>query len=321
MRISLLILCAVVVFLVIFLLRDLYHSRPGCRVGVVDGGHFFEELMRGPCESALGAGKVTYSEKIVQSTSLVIASVFGNRKDAVPMQVPVILVSGEAHPVQPIVGKHNQGLIDTKPADGWPFPHLYLPFYVASFGERRQNKPSDLLVKPTMRKTKFCAYLASYDTDDRCRFFDLLTDFKKVDGLGTSRNTTRLPPDRDTYNPEKTYMDLAVEKYQPYQFVIAFENKRHQGYITEKIVSAMLAGCVPIYFGAPDVTEHFNVKSFVNVADFSSFEQCRDHVAMLENSPDRLTEIQRESFFPSNHLPHYFLESYLTDFVKQILAL
>ncbi|HEY9646784.1 MAG TPA: glycosyltransferase family 10 [Chroococcidiopsis sp.] len=41
-----------------------------------------------------------------------------------------------------------------------------------------------------------------------------------------------------------------------YKFTICFENSREDGYITEKIFSALFAGSVPIYFGAPDISTH-----------------------------------------------------------------
>jgi len=55
-----------------------------------------------------------------------------------------------------------------------------------------------------------------------------------------------------------------VETYKRYKFVITFENRQLNGYLTEKIVNALLAGVVPIYFGAPDVGNYLNTKRFVH---------------------------------------------------------
>lgn len=35
-----------------------------------------------------------------------------------------------------------------------------------------------------------------------------------------------------------------------YKFTIAFENQSYPGYVTEKIADALMAGTVPIYWGA-----------------------------------------------------------------------
>ena len=325
MRASFVLLVIAVTILFIITLRGLFFSteKSGYHVGVVDGGHYFESWIQSHCESAMGSADIKFIGKVNDDTDFVLASVFGGEKNNVPFDIPIIIVSGEAHVIQPISGRTRQGLVDTKPSPaGWTFPFLYVPFYVISFGERRQNSPRDLLTKTMVTsKTKFCAYLASYDTEDRCRFFDTLSAVKKVDGLGTSRNTTGLASDRGVYNSKKTYMDVSVEKYRPYRFVIAFENTQHPGYITEKIVSAMLAGCVPIYYGARDVTKHFNPASFINVANFPSFEDCCKYVGYLESHPEALTKIQQAPFFVNNILPQYFAPDYASDFIKQVLSL
>ena len=37
----------------------------------------------------------------------------------------------------------------------------------------------------------------------------------------------------------------------------------HNRYFTEKLINALLAGTVPIYFGAPDVAKYVNPKRFI----------------------------------------------------------
>lgn len=46
------------------------------------------------------------------------------------------------------------------------------------------------------------------------------------------------------------------EVLQHYSFSICFENAEAPGYITEKIFDSMIAGCVPVYLGAPNVADH-----------------------------------------------------------------
>ncbi len=40
-----------------------------------------------------------------------------------------------------------------------------------------------------------------------------------------------------------------------YRYALVFENQRQPGYVTEKLLDCFMAGTVPIYWGAPDVTE------------------------------------------------------------------
>jgi len=49
----------------------------------------------------------------------------------------------------------------------------------------------------------------------------------------------------------------------PFKFSIVMDNTQEDGYISEKLFNAKLAGSVPIYFGAPDVLDYLNPKAFV----------------------------------------------------------
>ncbi len=61
---------------------------------------------------------------------------------------------------------------------------------------------------------------------------------------------------------------------QSYKFAICYENiKNVSGYITEKILDAMFAGCVPIYLGADNITDHIPENSFIDKRDFDSYEE------------------------------------------------
>lgn len=40
-----------------------------------------------------------------------------------------------------------------------------------------------------------------------------------------------------------------------FRFALCFENCVFPGYVTEKVFDCFLSGCVPIYLGAPDITD------------------------------------------------------------------
>ena len=59
-----------------------------------------------------------------------------------------------------------------------------------------------------------------------------------------------------------------------YKFAICYENTRDvPGYITEKIWDCFFAGCVPIYLGANNVTEHIPSGCFIDRRHFSNYEE------------------------------------------------
>ena len=64
------------------------------------------------------------------------------------------------------------------------------------------------------------------------------------------------------------------ESMQGYKFAICYENiKNISGYITEKILDAMLAGCIPIYWGADNITEHIPKECFIDKRDFKTYAE------------------------------------------------
>ena len=57
-----------------------------------------------------------------------------------------------------------------------------------------------------------------------------------------------------------------------YKFSICFENSQFKGYISEKIFDCFAAGVVPIYYGAPNVSDYIPEDCFINFSHFSSYE-------------------------------------------------
>lgn len=56
-----------------------------------------------------------------------------------------------------------------------------------------------------------------------------------------------------------------------YKFCICYENmKNSRGYITEKIFDCFVAGCVPIYLGAPNIEWYIPKECFIDRNDFES---------------------------------------------------
>ncbi len=74
------------------------------------------------------------------------------------------------------------------------------------------------------------------------------------------------------------------EIYQKYKFSICYENVEGiTGYITEKIFDCFLAGCVPIYLGADNITRHIPADTFIDKRRFANYA---DLYQYLKNMPD-----------------------------------
>lgn len=57
-----------------------------------------------------------------------------------------------------------------------------------------------------------------------------------------------------------------------YKFTIAYENTAYPGYVTEKVIDAMVAHSVPVYLGAPDIVEQLPAEAFIDARAFNSPE-------------------------------------------------
>ncbi|MCV4776722.1 glycosyltransferase family 10, partial [Escherichia coli] len=75
------------------------------------------------------------------------------------------------------------------------------------------------------------------------------------------------------------------------RFNIAFENQISPGYVTEKLINPLLAGSVPIYWGAPEAVGDFNAAAFVNANEFASLDDLVRHVIAIDDDPEAVAEL------------------------------
>ena len=66
---------------------------------------------------------------------------------------------------------------------------------------------------------------------------------------------------------------------QKYKFSICYENIRDiPGYITEKIFDCFFAGCVPVYWGAANVTEQIPHDTFIDRRNFANYSELYNYL-------------------------------------------
>ena len=132
---------------------------------------------------------------------------------------------------------------------------------------------------PASVRDKFCSFVVSNGKADEIRtaFFHKLSEYKIVNSGGTYLNNI----------DEPSGIRNKLEFQQQHKFSICFENESHPGYITEKLIQGFAAGTIPIYWGAPNVTDIFNEKSMVIVKDANDFERAIEKIIMIDND-DRL---------------------------------
>jgi hypothetical protein len=118
--------------------------------------------------------------------------------------------------------------------------------------------------KIIQHKTRFCNFVYSNKVSYREKFFKELSKYKRIDAPGKSMNNM---PSIDI-NQEGNIWERKQNFLSKYKFTISFENYSYPGYNTEKLLDPMSVNSIPIYFGNPEISRHFNTKSFVNAHNY-----------------------------------------------------
>ena len=193
--------------------------------------------------------------------------------------------------------------------------HLRLPLYAIWVRGEELVRRADEAATLLPAKTRFCCFVSSYlnaKTEHRGRFFHLLSRHRQVDAAGKALNNL---------GHQVPFQGRAkIDFLRPYKFYMAFENESLPGYTTEKIAEAMLARCVPIYWGNPRVVEEFNPRSFINANDFPSLEALAQHVAEVDRNDALYREYFCQPYFHENRPNEYFDKGRFLDFFGRIFA-
>lgn len=69
-----------------------------------------------------------------------------------------------------------------------------------------------------------------------------------------------------------------------YKFSICFENVSYLGCLTEKIIDCFAAGVIPIYLGAPDITDFIPAEAFIDMRNFKSWKALHEYLVKLNQA-------------------------------------
>ena len=109
-------------------------------------------------------------------------------------------------------------------------------------------------------------------------------------------------------------------------FSVAIENNVLRTYFTEKVLDCFATGTIPIYLGAPDIGDHFNIDGILTLDDFDSISTDL-YYSKMDAIQDKLDAggniMRRASYIPKDyigafvgHLPvsmtHHTEDRYLT---------
>lgn len=183
-----------------------------------------------------------------------------------------------------------------------------LPFFAQIIGD---TAPLLGRANPVARPSianGFCSFVVSNPRSwPRNRFFKKLNRRRHVDSGGSLFN-----------NVGERVADK-MKFISGYRFNIAFENTETDGYITEKLVEPLLAGSIPIYWGASDVLRYFDSRCFVHARDFPNLDALVDFVIALDTDPDRQLGYLNAPVFQGDVLPPCMTDAYIAGPIMRLL--
>ncbi|NQT39352.1 MAG: hypothetical protein HQ581_17780 [Planctomycetes bacterium] len=198
--------------------------------------------------------------------------------------------------------------------------HLRMPIFVPELGACGYRM-SDLVKSGPIgdvpfRRPRFCAFIQrNCGVRLRNQFVERLQDYKRVDCPGPCMNnmSIHLPG-----------IKSKIDFLRQYKFAVCFENtttRGDEGYVTEKLPHAMLAGCIPLYAGDQRVGEDFNPRSFVNLNDISTdVDAMVRRVIDIDQNDGQCQAIAEEPWFVDNRVPEHFDETRMQPFFRQVMA-
>lgn len=97
------------------------------------------------------------------------------------------------------------------------------------------------------------------------------------------------------------FIQNKIEGLRDYRFHIVLENMQQAGWVSEKLLDCIMTGCIPIYWGAPDIGEYFNVDGIIQ---FRTIDDLKNILPMCtpEYYESKLMEIAENW-----HLAHKYL--------------
>ncbi len=124
------------------------------------------------------------------------------------------------------------------------------------------------------------------------------------------------------YPSYKGMVDNKKEVMEKYKFSICYENAKDiTGYITEKIFDSFFAGCVPIYWGANNITDHVPKDCFVDKRDFSNYEELYEFIANISDEEYMGYLINIENYLNSEKSFQFSSEGFVWSIVENTIGI
>ena len=161
-------------------------------------------------------------------------------------------------------------------------------------------------------------YLSDFD------LYGIGWDLKTFKGVKLVRALNRIKPLRKLFTEKrpsyKGKVDKKIEVLSKYKFCFCYENScAIPGYISEKIWDCFFAGCIPVYYGAPNITDYIPDNCFIDFRKFSSYEQLYNYLKKMSDKTYREYIDSIKKFLLSEKKYPFSAECFVDTLLKEIV--
>lgn len=136
-------------------------------------------------------------------------------------------------------------------------------------------------------KTGFCAAFISSNLNHsfRKQLLFKLMEYMPVDSFGDFARNKILPEDQGNPPYSLARYRVKLDTIRRYKFTLAFENSISVDYVTEKFFHPLMAGSIPVYYGAPNVDEFSpGDNAYINARDFKNSQELAGYLQNVDES-------------------------------------
>jgi hypothetical protein len=113
-----------------------------------------------------------------------------------------------------------------------------------------------------------------------------------------------------------------IPKLKYYKYNFCYENTYNiNGYITEKLFDCFLSGCIPIYLGAPNISDYIPENTYIDKRNFKNYDDLLSYLTNITHS--EYTEFQNniKAFLISDKVLPFQSEFVVNNIVKHIISI
>lgn len=113
----------------------------------------------------------------------------------------------------------------------------------------------------------------------------------------------------DMYGKAFNYIKHKIDSLKDYMFSFAMENDYYNSYFTEKLHDCFLTGTIPIYLGAPDIGDYFNLDGMIIMEKDSEGNITFDSEILTEEYYNNHIDAVKDNYYRA--LKHVTVEDYI----------